>query len=673
MGDDFVATALVSFKPVLGDKWQQQYKQRLKLCSALKAAGFVVWWDSSDTILYLSIQAKPSLYKWVFGVQLEQTVNNDASGQRTAKYQDAVTKKMVTTLTFPAGFDGASSVVSVVLSSWVAPLPVPHAKQKPTQQQKYSARAGNHADDVPVELAAESWFVYPYEIRDRLDQGGPVVAPNAPKPQSSEETVINIVDNGVDKSHPYFHARWGSPDPIQDGIGLIKAHVIALRDPNRISPKLVEQLTAVKSDFAAAIAKNRNGKPTLLPGDLRPTQPLRQKLRGVRHQASMIDASVGKLETAETELSINHTLENADHLYGVLGDVIYWMQEALTSYASRKAADIPDDFDGHGTAMVAAAKSVAPEARIMMWQQGTGASGAGLPVSALHKLKVKRLAPYSVAVQRKTKRPRQILSCSWGESVKPRVDNAIYRYGDFVLRMVARDAVRAAIKKGYLAVVAAGNANEPEAPDVSCFAETGDEGVIVVGGAWWDQGTKLTLSDACHGFVEQRYFDDITRKYQMPQPVPNILGLCGPVGLTLSSGKWVKAPPYVMLPASQNMADHKDYWEAKDANGKSLGVWRRYYGGSSSATAQVAGAAAVLWDLFPELSGAQVKEYLVRGAIPCTAGESYQGLPFDELRQPNNGALVGLVNVARSIELKRQDDAAGSSTAAILAALEPAP
>ncbi len=664
MANDPFITADLRFKD------DSSLLQRSRLRRQLQAAGFWVRLLVESHGIGLNFQGRGPLFEWLFGVDLKQVLISDASGTQTAEYVDASSGAAVTQLTFKPGFPAGDAVSIVVLSSWVAAAPLPHATVPPTPPPAYRARDGKHDPDVPGELAVEPWFVYPYEIRAALDRSDPRAA-SVGQPQSSRDTVINIVDSGVDVAHPYIVSRWGPATNIH----LVRAdHENALA-PTRIDPALVQQLSAVKAAFATMIATG-SGTP---PAGLQPGAPLRIALQNIQHQATQINEWVDYLWGQEANLSKpGMTLDTVKAVDHAIGGVLHWLRESLSYFARHRPADLPDDLSGHGTQMVVSAKSVARDATVVAWQK-TSAPTVGWPVGRRDQLRAESLASFETAstphpdrraVAARQRRPRQILSCSWGEPVGPPSGSV----PDSAIRALAVQTVQDAVKRGHLVVFAAGNATNPEAPKVSCFAETGKLGTLVVGGGWWNGDwtnpqTRLTLADSCHGYVDQQDGANPGITKTMPEPVPNILGLCGPVWLSPSSGGGaIKAAPYVILPASQNMATHKDYWESH-VGGVSLGVWNRYYGGSSAAAAQVAGAAAVLWDWFPVLSAADVKSYLIRGATGCMAGSSYQGLPWQRLTA--GGVRVGLVNLLKSFELLRSDLDAGLYAPPLVAALEP--
>lgn len=267
------------------------------------------------------------------------------------------------------------------------------------------------------------------------------------------------------------------------------------------------------------------------------------------------------------------------------------------AFASRgfdfTAVDPQADEVGHGTAMAWNLLNVAPRCRLKgYWKDDPFALERAADAGAL------------------------VISCSWGWP-----DEQTHPNFQLSLRSVIED-------DGVAVLFAAGNGER--------FWPASHPLVIAVGGVFADPGdSALQASDYASGFRSDVYRD---------RTVPDVSGLCGlaPRGIYL---------PLPVPPASlKDVTQHGFSWPDKDETGLDDG-WI-YDSGTSSATAQVAGVAALLVQraiaqgrtIRPD----QIKRCLQASCAAVTTGRNAFGVPA--VGQPNVAVGWGLVNARAALE-----------------------
>ena len=197
-----------------------------------------------------------------------------------------------------------------------------------------------------------------------------------------------------------------------------------------------------------------------------------------------------------------------------------------------------------------------------------------------------------------------IITCSWGysldleESTMPNYLKPLYL------------EVLNAVKKGVVVCFSAGNGhygfpgNIPE--------------VISVGGVNLSEDLEYTASDYASGF-DSTWFPG--------RRVPDICGLCG----------MRPTADYIILPVQQGS-------ELERGNGAGWGA----FSGTSAASPMVAGVCALLKEIDPDLTPAEVKNLLKHTARDIVIGTNAHGK--DAAPGPDGATGFGLVNAKRAIE-----------------------
>lgn len=258
-----------------------------------------------------------------------------------------------------------------------------------------------------------------------------------------------------------------------------------------------------------------------------------------------------------------------------------------------KAVDATEDQVGHGTSMAWNLLSVAPGSRLRGYVKDD-ASGA---------------------IERAADDGARVISCSWG-------------WPDEQTFSILQLSIRSVIEEDGVAVLfASGNGDR--------FWPASHPLVIAVGGVYADPADRaLQASNFASGFRSDVYPD---------RNVPDVSGLCGlaPRGIYL---------PLPVPPASLKDVSHHGFsFPDKDETGIDDG-WI-YDSGTSSATAQVAGVAALLVQSATndgrDLTPAQIKQCLQASCTAVTNGRNAFGVPA--AGQPNVAVGWGLVNAQAAL------------------------
>ncbi|NUO79044.1 S8 family serine peptidase [candidate division KSB1 bacterium] len=294
--------------------------------------------------------------------------------------------------------------------------------------------------------------------------------------------------------------------------------------------------------------------------------------------------------------------QQRDELSGELDSLRDRIAHAKKGIAGQKSWLAPDaDDSGHGTAMFANVLPVAPKAAITMIKADI--------------TNVNRVGPKQHAISEALEMKPHVISCSWGTPIGKLSPGPI-------LNKYLFSFLIAIIKYKAIILFAAGNKNDkdPEGKDT----ETQWPEVISVGGAYWDFDLELSASSVGHGY-----------KSKSGRVVPDVCGLCGP-----------SAAPYLILPtqpgseADKNVAQKPGDWSTKWPG------WIASSGGTSSATAQVAGVCALIKQAYPSANTETVRTILKKTATAVTKGKTAQGNSLSDL-----GA--GLVHLEKALDLAR--------------------
>lgn len=256
-----------------------------------------------------------------------------------------------------------------------------------------------------------------------------------------------------------------------------------------------------------------------------------------------------------------------------------------------------EDFDGHGTSVVANLLAVAPKVQVRVVRALPCTGGVCEALETIDQWQP------------------DVITCSLGLLIER------WRVRRPELGPLQASILQA-VQRGIVVLFAAGNApdkdedgdreNEEHEDADKIVYEAQVPGTISVGGAYFKQGL-LSVSDIAHGFPEAFVPGDRIDKLRA---VPTVCGLCGPGD---SNFMWVP----VVKRESENL------W--KLANGTSL------------AAPQVAGLCALLQQRAPGITRGQTETILRATATPVDEGKSAQ----KEAAKDATGA--GLVNIKRAL------------------------
>ncbi len=265
---------------------------------------------------------------------------------------------------------------------------------------------------------------------------------------------------------------------------------------------------------------------------------------------------------------------------------------------------------GHGTGESANIFAAAPGAVLQAIRASN--SGGQLVGATTAFLTAKGLNP----------KPR-IITNSWGGD-QPFPPAGPPDEGELAWALEIQDAV----EQGILVIFSAGNGQfsiEPQVP-----------GVLAAGGVFLDQLGNLRASDYASGY-QSPWFDNVS--------VPAV---CGLVGMRPRA-------QYIMLPTQPNCEIDRDESEpdppvdpTSDGTMSSDG-WA-LFSGTSAAAPQVAGAAALVLGVKPNLSPAQVIEVLTRTATDITAGSCHPRFNNPAVPGTDLATGAGLVNAAAAVQ-----------------------
>lgn len=240
------------------------------------------------------------------------------------------------------------------------------------------------------------------------------------------------------------------------------------------------------------------------------------------------------------------------------------------------------DNYGHGTAMCANLLSVAPKTDLTVVKAHTDRYFEGLEQAI-------SLDP-------------DVISCSWGYNFQ------MWQIGADELKY--QNLIDEAIGNGITILFAAGNAQSWNFP-----AQVPN--VIAVGGLAVN-GNRIVNSGFTSNFTSRAYDG---------RKVPDICGLSGPA----PNGGLIVCP----VPPDSEL-DHKG---ATDGDGTTTGDGWAVFGGSSSATAQVAGVCLLIKHRLKQ-KGVKWATSTLKQLLQTTASASTDGTPLD----------VGLINAAKCVE-----------------------
>ena len=279
---------------------------------------------------------------------------------------------------------------------------------------------------------------------------------------------------------------------------------------------------------------------------------------------------------------------------GFMVDHPFYSQGGMdfTAVASPGGPSGQDDPEGHGTAMAWNVFALAPKVQLVGIRQNN--------------------SPYQDALEIAfEEHGADIISCSWGWEREP-----VYAELELSLRSLAEE-------DGVLILFAAGNGER--------MWPASSPAVLAVGGVYADPHDQLEASNFASGFASQRYQGRL---------VPDVCGLCGqrPRSIYL---------PMPCPPGSKIDVDYGgDPFPVRDGTAKDDG-WV-VAGGTSSATAQIAGVAALLLQALkqgPSLARSDlVKTLLKTSARGVALGTNALGTAATS-RQPNDAVGWGLVDV----------------------------
>ena len=257
----------------------------------------------------------------------------------------------------------------------------------------------------------------------------------------------------------------------------------------------------------------------------------------------------------------------------------------------RKAMNPRDDFQGHGTMVLANLLSIVPQIQVSAYKNNAYALYDINPASACAEI-------MEVLNNIKDTDKKYIVSCSFGSVSE-------FTAGLSFLQ------IQIMLQSNVLFLYASGNKNDDEGIK---FIETQWPEVISVGGAYFDTSENLIASDYAHGYKVEKNGRKV---------VPDICGICGPVDFT----------QYFIYPTQED----RDVLQIQEG-------WTASRGGTSSATPQVAAACALIWEKNSDLTVAEIKEILDLTGQPITEGVTAQGVEATHLG-------LKLVNIKTAVDL----------------------
>lgn len=261
-------------------------------------------------------------------------------------------------------------------------------------------------------------------------------------------------------------------------------------------------------------------------------------------------------------------------------------QEALlTKKFLREYTKKSQDPDGHGTSMVANVLAVAPKATINVIK---------VPTPAYANVKAWNFIESNIISAKLLGSKKMVLSCSLGPTGE--VNDQELSKIDLISERVP-------------AAIAVGNVDEDTNPNLYALREK----VIAVGGAYRDSKNELSVSEyALSGNAGDR-------------SAPDICGWFGPDG--------------IIVPIDPDSRNNKQ--------GSMPNEWSLSTGGTSAATAQVAGLCAIIEQVCPGIRPEVVKRVIMKTADIVPNGQNAQKIAAPV------AAGSGLINIDLAVETSR--------------------
>ncbi|HXG65458.1 MAG TPA: S8 family serine peptidase [Blastocatellia bacterium] len=214
----------------------------------------------------------------------------------------------------------------------------------------------------------------------------------------------------------------------------------------------------------------------------------------------------------------------------------------------------------------------------------------------------------------------QVITCSWGwsESYVRNVFTSAPNSNDAIYLRALESAIRDAVHDGVVVLFASGNGPLPGS------WPSGMPEVISVGGAMIDADGTLRASGYATSFISQIYAN---------RRCPDVCGLVGP-------------EPYGLLIMMPTQPNNELDGEFSAVDGTQTGDGWLVASGTSSATPQVAGFAALMLQLNSQMTPAQIKATLQDMAVGVNRGTTGSGHAANSQR-PNLATGYGLVTLLR--------------------------
>jgi subtilisin family serine protease len=265
---------------------------------------------------------------------------------------------------------------------------------------------------------------------------------------------------------------------------------------------------------------------------------------------------------------------------------------------------------GHGTGESANVFAAAPGAKLQPVRVSD--NGGNLVGAVAGFLKAKELQS-------------QIITCSWGgDEPFPPDDGPSATDQAFALE------IQHAIESGICVIFSAGNGQfsiEPQVP-----------GVLAAGGVFMNPMADLIASNYASGY-ESPFFDG--------RIVPDVCGLVGM--LPRAQYLMLPVPPGCELDDEESKPDDTD----PQSDGTTANDGWALFSGTSAAAPQLAGAAAVLLGLNPNLTPAQIVEAFSKTAIDITVGNCHPR--FNNVAKLGRDLATGfgLIDLAEAVKFVR--------------------
>lgn len=259
-----------------------------------------------------------------------------------------------------------------------------------------------------------------------------------------------------------------------------------------------------------------------------------------------------------------------------------------------ESMDKEKDRRGHGTAMVASTLAIAPKAKITVIKKDRLIGNS--TITALNWLKKNR------------KKRNVVVSCSWSPSNYDKNQQVYAKIGEFI--------ISSTLQRMQIFCFSVGNKGKTNSRNtVSPYVRI--LGVLGVGGANRDSG-ELSASDISLASIA----DTENRS------LPDICGWCGS-----SDRSWLIVPV-----SPESLSNNENLRDSHSG-------WRQITGGTSSATAQIAGVCALIKAKWLDAGWFQILALLLMNADPLT-DQSRFATGF----LPSQVGYVGMVNIQRTLE-----------------------